>query len=203
MTHFIQQMQYYIEFEVMECSWAEFSRRIDASEDIDQLVEAHEWFLDIVTIRSMVNARSEELSNHLRSIYEIVIEFQGVQVELSKKIEKELDARIAHDKKLREAIKTKSEVSTADIKTEHERRTSFETDTVPCFQTKIRMMANTYQSFVQQFLLQLANHDDADLQFLSVRLDFNEHYKKRNKNLETSFYHGHRTSMDTSIISNR
>ena len=52
---------------------------------------------------------------------------------------------------------------------------------------KIQTLSRTYENMVQKFLIQLAEHCESDLRCLSVRLDFNEYYKKRNKSLECSF----------------
>jgi hypothetical protein len=42
-----------------------------------------------------------------------------------------------------------------------------------------------FQDQVKEFLLSLASHPNEDLQFLSLRLDFNEYYKTLDKRLST------------------
>ncbi|RWS14285.1 gamma-tubulin complex component 3-like protein [Dinothrombium tinctorium] len=193
MMHFIQQMQYYIEFEVMECSWAELLRKIANAKDIDGLVDAHEFFLNSVISRLMLDAESQELAEQLRAIYDVIIEFQSLKESFWKVVSDEVNER----KKFNHLEATK-----AQAKTESERRNHFESDVIPNFRVRIQLLSTTYQDMVQKFLLLLADHPDADLRFLSFRLDFNEHYKKRNKSLETSFtYSKHRYSTDTSITS--
>ncbi|KAI1287464.1 Gamma-tubulin complex component 3 [Halotydeus destructor] len=191
MTHFIQQMQYYIEFEVIECSWAEFIRRIEASEDIDQLVESHEWFLQMILSRSMISVESQEIYNQLREIYNAVINFQHIHEGLTKLTDAEVEAR---NRSLNNSGGDESIVA----QEQEERILAFENEHVPKYHVKIRLLSTTYEAMVQKFLILLASHQDLDLQFLSVRLDFNEHYKKRNKSLETSFTYSHRLSIDTS-----
>ena len=51
---------------------------------------------------------------------------------------------------------------------------------------------------MQELLLLLADDQELAMQFLSIRIDFNEHYKRQNKCLETSFTFSHRKSIDTS-----
>jgi len=45
------------------------------------------------------------------------------------------------------------------------------------------------QDMVQQFLMMLTSHQDVSLRFLSFRLDFNEHYKKREPKLRSPLTH--------------
>ena len=197
MMHFIQQMQYYIEFEVMECSWDELIRKMENASDIDQLIEAQEHFLSTVISRSMLDAESQSLSEQLRAIYDMIIQFQSVQDNLFKAIDNEMDERKKFDAQKR-LTQENLELMT---RKEMERRKNFDSHIIPDFKLKVQLLGKTYENMVQKFLLLLAVHQDADLRFLSFRLDFNEHYAKRNPRLETSFtYSKHRSSLDSSII---
>ena len=53
---------------------------------------------------------------------------------------------------------------------------------------------------VQSFLLMLAAHDDDNLQQLSSRLDFNEHYQRRDTRLtqRLTFHHKRKTMVGSS-----
>ena len=39
-------MAYYTAFEVMECSWAELIKHLKSAENLDEVIEAHEEFLN-------------------------------------------------------------------------------------------------------------------------------------------------------------
>ena len=58
MVHFVQQVQYYINFEVLECSWDELLQKVTEAEDLDCIIKAHENFLDTVTARSFIDQNS-------------------------------------------------------------------------------------------------------------------------------------------------
>ncbi|GLC39058.1 hypothetical protein PLESTB_001288900 [Pleodorina starrii] len=45
MSHFATNLQYYIQFEVMEASWQEFYSRATSCDDLDSLIDAHEAHL--------------------------------------------------------------------------------------------------------------------------------------------------------------
>lgn len=54
-------MQYYINFEVLECSWKELEHAVDTAENLDHIIEAHKLFLSIVTERLMLIKEKEEV----------------------------------------------------------------------------------------------------------------------------------------------
>ena len=49
------QVQYYINFEVLECSWKELENAVNNAENLDHIIEAHKRFLGIVSERLMLN----------------------------------------------------------------------------------------------------------------------------------------------------
>lgn len=50
MIHFIHQIQYYILFEVVECSWTKFQEKVQKATALDEILEAHNEFLHNVKI---------------------------------------------------------------------------------------------------------------------------------------------------------
>ncbi|XP_060553963.1 gamma-tubulin complex component 3 homolog [Ruditapes philippinarum] len=58
MVHFIQQTQYYISFEVLECSWHELLSKVREAEDLDCVIAAHETFLDTIITRCLLDEQS-------------------------------------------------------------------------------------------------------------------------------------------------
>lgn len=195
MTHFVQQMQHYMEFEVIECSWAEFIKRIESSSDIDQLVEAHEWLMQVLLSRSMLSMESEHLNSQLYSIYSVIVMFKSTHEKLMRAVEQELEYRLEYDEYVRDAVRSGQDVPQDRADDETKRRSEFDGEILRKHECKLNMAAGVFQKQVQDFLLLLADHTDMDLQFLSVRLDFNEFYQRRNKCLETSLTYSHRLSI--------
>lgn len=172
MTHFVQQMQYYIEFEVIECSWSEFIRSIASAEHIDALIVAHDKFLTIAFSRAMLDVDSHDLFQQLRAIYDCILDFNTLVIKYS----------------------SESDECASSYFVEERRDDAY-------YAIKFQKVSDHYHSMVNRFLLLLADQRDVDLKFLSTRIDFNEHYRKQNKDLETSFtYSKHRASLDHSSI---
>ncbi len=58
MVHFVQQVQYYINFEVLACAWDELLQRVTRAEDLDCVIAAHEAFLDTVISKVFIDQNS-------------------------------------------------------------------------------------------------------------------------------------------------
>lgn len=155
MIHFMQQVQYYMVFEVIECAWAELESRVEQAQDLDQVIHAHEDFLAALMARTLLEPESRDILSQLRSIFDQVLRFKEVQGEL-------LFQLTSGSNSLRA-------------------------------QASLRMISESYQHLVQDFLLSLSRHDDTNLQGLGLRLDFSEFYNKQNALLRTSMtFHSRR-----------
>ncbi|CAG8745434.1 6457_t:CDS:2, partial [Funneliformis mosseae] len=65
MIHFVYQLQYYILFEVIECSWDELVTDINKkSGDLDSLIEAHNKYLTNVTTKSFLGTSNNQDELH-------------------------------------------------------------------------------------------------------------------------------------------
>ncbi|KAK3261772.1 hypothetical protein CYMTET_29332 [Cymbomonas tetramitiformis] len=78
MSHFVTNLQYYLMFEVLEASWATFEKEMAAATDLDQLIAAHNRYLDEILKKSLLERRSEQLYLKLRTIFELVLRFRGL-----------------------------------------------------------------------------------------------------------------------------
>ncbi|CAN9498182.1 unnamed protein product [Ophioblennius macclurei] len=186
MVHFIHQMQYYITFEVLECSWDELWNRVQQAQDLDHIIAAHEVFLDTIISRCLLDNNSRSLLNQLRAIFEQIIEFQSAQDSLYRSALEELTLRLQFEEKKRQREEEGEWGVTAEQEAEEKKRVQEFQETVPKMRSQLRILTHFYQSIVQQFLVLLMTSSDESLRFLSFRLDFNEHYKAREPRLRAS-----------------
>lgn len=199
MIHFVQQMQYYIRFEVLECCWAVLQKKIEAAEDIDQLIEAQRQFFKEVTVRLMFG--EQVLTTQLCAIYDTIINFEAVVNRLLSQAEVERLRRERFDaEKIAAAIASDSISSEPNDREEFELRRRFEQITLGDFKIKLQSLSGTYETMVHKYLLLLADQCDTELRSLSVRLDYNGYYSKRNKSLETSFTYFRQQELESSRI---
>uniref|UniRef100_A0A8C2YVQ4 Tubulin gamma complex component 3 n=1 Tax=Cyclopterus lumpus TaxID=8103 RepID=A0A8C2YVQ4_CYCLU len=186
MVHFIHQMQYYITFEVLECSWDELWNRVQQAQDLDHIIAAHDIFLDSVISRCLLDNNSRSLLNQLRAIFDQIIEFQSAQDSLYRSALEELALRLQFEEKKQQREEEGQWGVTAEQEAEEKRRIQEFQDTIPKMRSQLRILTHFYQSIVQQFLVLLMTSTDESLRFLSFRLDFNEHYKAREPRLRAS-----------------
>ncbi|XP_074658179.1 gamma-tubulin complex component 3 homolog [Tubulanus polymorphus] len=187
MVHFIQQVQYYINFEVLECSWDELLKNVNEAEDLDYIIAAHQVFLDTIINRSLLDEKSRTILTQLRAIFDLIIQFQQIQDEMYLSGQNELDAREHYQHTMK--INTEQGqwgVTEDEEQIEQQRRLDFIQAVVYSTRARLRVLGQTYQDMVQQFLLMLNRHNDVSLRFLSFRQDFNEYYKQKEPRIRTS-----------------
>ncbi|KAL4656940.1 gamma-tubulin complex component 3 [Arapaima gigas] len=186
MVHFIHQMQYYITFEVLECSWDELWNKVQQAQDLDHIIAAHEVFLDTIISRCLLDNNSRSLLNQLRAIFDQIIEFQNAQDTLYRSALEELQFRLQFEEKKQQREAEGEWGVTAAEEAEEKKRIQEFQETIPKMRSQLRILTHFYQGIVQQFLVLLMSSSDESLQFLSFRLDFNEHYKARDPRLRVS-----------------
>ncbi|CAK8695080.1 unnamed protein product [Clavelina lepadiformis] len=177
MVHFVHQMQYYIAFEVLECSWADFQSKLKAAKDFDEVIAAHHAFLECLMKRCLLDESSSNLLMQLRSIYDQIVKFELLQKDIYQQSTFEMEAREKYDARLKDS-ENKGVLGMDAEKEEEEikRRREFRKTTIPGMRARLRVCACAYQDMVVKFLRQLGKESDANLRNLSWRLDFNEHY---------------------------
>ncbi|XP_032102140.1 gamma-tubulin complex component 3 isoform X2 [Sapajus apella] len=186
MVHFIHQMQYYITFEVLECSWDELWNKVQQAQDLDHIIAAHEVFLDTITSRCLLDSDSRALLNQLRAVFDQIIELQNAQDAIYRAALEELQRRLQfEEKKKQREIEGQWGVTAAEEEEENKRIGEFK-ESIPKMCSQLRILTHFYQGIVQQFLVLLTTSSDESLRFLSFRLDFNEHYKAREPRLRVS-----------------
>jgi len=56
MVHFVSNLHSYIMFEVLETSWAALVKNLEGAADLDEIVEAHELYLETITRKAMIES---------------------------------------------------------------------------------------------------------------------------------------------------
>uniref|UniRef100_A0A0B6YQK0 Uncharacterized protein n=1 Tax=Arion vulgaris TaxID=1028688 RepID=A0A0B6YQK0_9EUPU len=180
MVHFMKQVQYYINFEVLECAWDELLTKVHEAKDLDYIIAAHQVFLDTVLSRCLLNDKSRDILQLLRTLFDLIIQFELAQGVFYEAATSETVARENFERSKKERSQKGQWELTEEIeKKEKIRRTSFLTSIIPSTRAKLQVLFTAYQDAVKHFLRMVACHPDASLRFLCFRLDFNEHYKVR------------------------
>ncbi|XP_055683487.1 gamma-tubulin complex component 3 [Lutzomyia longipalpis] len=213
MMHFISEIQYYILFEVIECSWAALSARIGTASAIDDILQAHEDFLETIRYGIFLDAKSDKLFAKLDTIFQEVMNLEAWQDKFYEVCFRELNARTSFDTNVKVSEKKGEYGVTTEKRMERDQeRKIFQSDMAK-FQKSLDHIRHSYETSVKQFLYELASSNDYNLQLFGIRLDFNEYYKKRDDRLKvpltyeymrmSNMFHSSRNSstrMSTSLI---
>merc|ERR1719336_2894359 len=97
MIHFVHQLAYYTTFEVMECSWDLLEKQLGQSSNLDEVIEAHNEFIETLVKHALLDERSRDLLTQLRAIYDRILEFQSIQNKLYLAAVAETEARKSHE----------------------------------------------------------------------------------------------------------
>jgi gamma-tubulin complex component 3 len=82
MIHFVVNLQYYLMFEVIECSWKEMMDSFDAAANLDDLIGAHDAFLGSVLKKALLTRDDAPLLRTLKALFETILLFSEQQAEL-------------------------------------------------------------------------------------------------------------------------
>ena len=93
MIHFAQEMAHYVSFEVVACAWEQLNVALQSSKTMDELLVAHEHFLQTVTSRTLLDEESKDIRDHLRGIHEAMLQFSQIQEKLFASAVNELEKR--------------------------------------------------------------------------------------------------------------
>ncbi|KAK2580582.1 hypothetical protein KPH14_007705 [Odynerus spinipes] len=201
MVHLVHQLQYYFLFEVIECSWDAFTKQLGQASSLDDIIAAHDQFVDTVRRGILLDEKSQELMDHLRSVYSPILDLQSLVETFLIRATQEHEARLSADhfsQVKSEQLKSWGRTTASDIDT-NERQTAF-LKYLNTLSIQLRLLYRTYQDRVKKFLLMLASAEDVSLQLLSVRLDFNEYYKRKDSRLVAPLTYQHRRQSDQSFL---
>ena len=79
MIHFINQLQYYILFEVIEASWSELLASLNKAEaTLDDLIEAHAKYLKNITRKGLLGSQTTDFPGQLHEILKLMLSYRDV-----------------------------------------------------------------------------------------------------------------------------
>jgi gamma-tubulin complex component 3 len=184
MIQFVRQMQYYILFEVIECSWEHFSRRVKQAKDLDDILDAHKDFLECIRVGIFLEPESKQILLALSKAFESILGFEGWQANFYQLCYDELAARQQYEKDILDSEKKGLYGVTTETALERaEELKKFDHRMLKCSDEllKLRVM---YEENVRDLMLLLTSSSTMSLQQFGIRLDFNDFYKKQNPTLQ-------------------
>ncbi|KAL4587567.1 hypothetical protein LXL04_000439 [Taraxacum kok-saghyz] len=175
MNHFLTNLQYYIMFEVLEVSWANFSDEMEAAKDLDDLLAAHDKYLHSIVEKSLLGERSQDLYKTLFMLFDLILRFRSHADRLYEGIY-EFQARTMEDKTDQKHSRSKKPDPESWLSEGRKAITQRAGDFLKNTGQDIDGISKEYSSLFKGFLSQLPVQQHIDLKFLLFRLDFTEFY---------------------------
>lgn len=86
MVHFVNQLQHYILFEGVESAWEELERFIETSGDLDQIIGAHNKYINRITANAFLipspNSHKISITKQILGLFEEILKFENIQKDL-------------------------------------------------------------------------------------------------------------------------
>nr|CAD1826168.1 unnamed protein product [Ananas comosus var. bracteatus] len=169
MNHFVTNFEYYIMFEVLEVSWAHFSEEMDAAKDLDDLLTAHDKYLNSIAEKSLLGERSHGVLKTLFALFDIILRFRSHSDRWFERI---------HELQLRGKGKTRTRSKEQDSWLDGGRKAMIQLagELLRKMGEDLDLIAKDYSASLDDFISQLPLQQHVDLKFLLFRLDFTEFY---------------------------
>ncbi|CAG7911831.1 unnamed protein product [Brassica rapa] len=173
MNHFVTNFQYYIMFEVLEVSWCNFSKEMEAARDLDDLLAAHEKYLSSIVGKSLLGEQSQTIRKSLFVLFELILRFRSHADRLYEGIY-ELQIRTKESGRGRNKTQESSSWISEGRKAITQRAGEF----LQSMSQDMDSIAKEYTTSLDAFLSLLPLQQTVDLKFLFFRLDFTEFYSR-------------------------
>lgn len=182
MIHFINQIQYYILFEVVECSWTKLLDKVQKATALDDILEAHNEFLHNVKIGAFLEDNGL-IHGSLEAVFTASIKLETWQDKFFEICLNELAARQQVEAKVKSSNVQGKYGMTTETRLERDQNQKIFEMTISEANKSLEKIGTDYEYAVRQFLLLLTTHNDQDMLQFGIRLDFNEYYKNRDQRL--------------------
>lgn len=182
MIHFVYQLQYYILFGVLECSWAELLKTINNNTtDLDGVIRAHTKYLQNITSKGLLARLTDNsMMQRLLELLATILEFKVAQDDLYNYAMAEIERR---DRLTREAERRTRHgqwgLTDQDETIDRIPEEQFE-EMVPGLLKTLNQYSMQFKQELTELLITLSAIGDSDLGIPSVGvgLDFNEFYQR-------------------------
>jgi gamma-tubulin complex component 3 len=175
MLHFAYQLEYYVQFEVLECSWSDFLATTKKEAlDLDQLIHEHDLYLKELVQKSMLDNR--ELRTCLEKLFDALLTFSKLQRQLYRQAQQDDETRVKLLKHAEDYGNQGMWGFDDDHVEEQEELDKKQAEFIAEYQKKLATVQAEYKHSLGQLTGKLAHQSDA-LRSLSVRLDYNAYYE--------------------------
>ena len=202
MIHFVNQLQYYILFEVVEASWDQLETAMNKPDStLDELIEAHTKYLDSITRKGLLGSqrhrstgqREDSFLTQLYYILKNMLAYKDVVdglysfsvAEFTRR--QEFSAKIEHRTAQGKWGITEKDITLAADEIDSPfgapialTKGMDDRSLLASLRARLLQLSADFKSKVNVLLYDLSHQPDVDMRFLGVVMNFNEVYKPVN-----------------------
>ncbi|KAH6621952.1 Spc98 family-domain-containing protein [Boeremia exigua] len=206
MVHFVNQLQHYILFEVIESSWIDLQKALNKPEStLDDMIDAHAKYLNNITRKGLLGSQSIDFTGQLHELLKTMLAYKDVvdslysfsvaeftrRQEAAAKIETRtaagrwgLSERDGSRTSTPDAFAASRAASRQDAESPFPppllrvgNGGSGEDDVLPALRQRLAHLAADFQARICLLLGDLVHSPDGELKMLAVNINFNDVYK--------------------------
>ncbi len=110
MLRLVQNINFYIMFEVLEVSWKELDEKLSEARDVDDVIAANESFLEKIISQLLLDEKSQQIASELRTIFDLIVKMSAMCENFHKVAIDEINSRTEHRKKRAAGLLTEQDV---------------------------------------------------------------------------------------------
>ncbi|RAR06049.1 spindle pole body component alp6 [Stemphylium lycopersici] len=207
MVHFVNQLQHYILFEVIESSWIDLQRALNKPEStLDDMIEAHARYLNNITRKGLLGSSSIDFTGQLHELLKTMLAYKDAvdglyscsvaeftrRQEQAAKIETRTAAgRWGLSEKDSRGTDSPDPFARSRAASTHQdpdspfpppllnigMSGSAEDDVLPALQKRLSHLTEDFRARISILLGDLVHSPDGELKMLAVNINFNDVYK--------------------------
>ena len=206
MVHFVNQLQHYILFEVIESSWIDLQKALKKPEStLDDMIDAHAKYLNNITRKGLLGSQSIDFTGQLHELLKTMLSYKDVvdslysfsvaeftrRQEAAAKIETRTAAgRWGLSERDSSRTSTPDPFAASRAASRQDFESSFappllrvgdggsgEDDVLSALRKRLAHLAEDFQARICLLLGDLVHSPDGELKMLAVNINFNDVYK--------------------------
>ncbi|CAA9962798.1 Spindle pole body component alp6 [Pyrenophora teres f. maculata] len=204
MVHFVNQLQHYILFEVIESSWIDLQKALNKPEStLDDMIEAHAKYLNNITRKGLLGSSSIDFTGQLHELLKTMLAYKDAVDGLYSFSVAEFTRRQEHAAKIETRTAagrwglSEKDVDSSSGPFARSRAASrqdpdspfpppllkmgmtgtAEDDVLPSLQKRLSQLTEDFRARISILLGDLVHSPDGELKMLAVNINFNDVYK--------------------------
>jgi gamma-tubulin complex component 3 len=195
MVHFVNQLQHYILFEVIESSWIDLQKALNKPEStLDDMIEAHAKYLNNITRKGLLGSSSIDFTGQLHELLKTMLAYKDAVDGLYSFSVAEFTRRQEHAAKIetrtaagRWGLSEKKDTRGSSSPSRQDPDSPFpppllkagsgEDDVLPALQKRLAYLTRDFKTGICILLGDLVHSPDGELKMLAVNINFNDVYK--------------------------